>query len=617
MFRFSARIFLRAFLFLFAPGALTLTAAAETATVWNYKGSVAELIQSGSETVIRFSTPSQLLRDSGAHAGDLIFQGQRFGDRLSGTAYKFYGPQCGAKGFSAEGTISDSGKIVLQGIAPGLGANSCNTVTTFYDSLVLTAVATGQRQATTSPQEDSAFPRNMSLCQTGDKQACRMVLASPLLSDEDRPRMEAAARLPDPNPNPVFLLFKFFCAVENGEPAFKPSAEPYYYEALGYRPAQTYSLCASGKDFWGMSFLPACQAIALSSFRLVCKDGIVSAPQVTAASAPKFARVESDHVLAPFFSRMRSSDVSENYHRLPDGWGMTPEPRAVMNARDLPVLFAKRQIPVTGRAEELLPQSFFLTLTDAAPVPHIFALLILAAAAALAGFGFSLYPASQLSPRRYLFWAWLAIAVLGLTSALSAGDSIKQAFAQGQQETAAIAADQATLDALFPKQDGHFEPFTQRDLNLAQQLMRPRTIPNAAEAAAAVPGRAFFYLLPALAFLIAYARFMYAGYHYLFVRHPAEEVAAPVLQSGTLFDKEKLAGTLRGDPDELTKHPPLHRTLNLLRRARMLRDKIEADADIAEAAMRRDRARAAQAEAQREWRDARRKLPWWQRLLTR
>jgi len=45
--------------------------------------------------------------------------------------------------------------------------------------------------------------------------------------------------------------------------------------------------------------------------------------------------------------------------------------------------------------------------------------------------------------------------------------------------------------------------------------------------------------------------------------------------------------------------------------------KIEADADIAEAAMRRDRARAAQAEAQREWREARKKLPWWQRLLAR
>jgi len=289
---------------------------ADTATVWNYKGSVAEFTESGSEVTIRFSTPSQLLRDSGAHAGDVLFRGERIGDRLSGTAYKFYGQQCGAIGFSVQGTVRESDKIVLQGIAPGLGANSCNTVTTFYDSLVLTAVASGSRQATASPQEDSAFLRNVSLCQSGDKPACRAVLASPLLSDERRPAMEAAAQLPDPNPNPVYLLFKFLCAIENGEPVFKPTTEPYYYEALEYRPPQTFSLCSSNRDFWGTSFLPACQAVALSSFSLVCKVGIVSAPQLTLASAPKYARVEGDHVLAPFFSRMRTSDEPESFHPL-------------------------------------------------------------------------------------------------------------------------------------------------------------------------------------------------------------------------------------------------------------------------------------------------------------
>jgi hypothetical protein len=592
-------------------------ACAETSTVWNYKGSAAELTQSGSEITIRFSTPSRLLSDSGAHDGDVLFRGQRFGDRLSGTAYKFYGPQCGAIGFAVHGSIRDGDKIMLQGIAPGLGATSCNQVTEFYDTLLLTAVSTGQGQAAIAPQEDGAFKHNVSLCQTGDQHACRAVLASPLLNDEDRPRMEAASKLPDPNPNPVFLLFKFLCVVENGEPAFKPSSELYYYEALSYRPSQTYSLCSSKKDFWGMSFLPACQAVALSSFRLVCKDGIVNAPQLTLANTPKYARVEGDHVLAPFFSRFRDSDAPESLRPLPAGWGIVPEPRAVMNAKDLPILFAKKEIPVTGHAEQVPPKSFFLGLANAAPLPHMFALLILAAAALLAGFGFSLYPESPLGPRRYGFWLGLAIAVLGLMSSLSAGDAIKEAFAQGERETRVIAADQAMLNTLFPKYDGHFAPFQERDLNLARELMRPRAIPNAAAIATEVPGRAFLYLLPVLAFLIVYARFIFAGYHYLFVRHPAEEVAAPALQSGQLFDKNKLADSLAGDPHDLSEHPPVHRTWNLLRRARILRDKIEADADIAEAAMRRDRARAAQAEAQREWREARKKLPWWQRLLVR
>ena len=98
---------------------------------------------------------------------------------------------------------------------------------------------------------------------------------------------------------------------------------------------------------------------------------------------------------------------------------------------------------------------------------------------------------------------------------------------------------------------------TERDLDLARELQRPRTILNAEAVAAEVPSRAFFYLLPALSFFCAYARFMFAGFHYLFVRHPAEAVAAEALRSGDLFDKEKLVDALRGDPHDFDEPPPL------------------------------------------------------------
>ena len=101
------------------------------------------------------------------------------------------------------------------------------------------------------------------------------------------------------------------------------------------------------------------------------------------------------------------------------------------------------------------------------------------------------------------------------------------------------------------------------------------------------------------------------------MRHPAEAVAAEALRSGDLFDKEKLVDALSGDPQDFGEPPPLHQTQNLLRHAQLLREKIETDGDIAEAATRRDRARAMQAEAERDLREARRKLPWWQRLFTR
>jgi hypothetical protein len=117
--------------------------------------------------------------------------------------------------------------------------------------------------------------------------------------------------------------------------------------------------------------------------------------------------------------------------------------------------------------------------------------------------------------------------------------------------------------------------------------------------------------------LVAYARFIVAGLHYLFVPHPAEAVAAEALRSGDLFDKDMLADALTGAVDEFDQYPPLHETENQLRRAHALRNRIEVDGDIAEAAMRRDRARAAQAEAEKDLREARRKLPWWQRLFAR
>jgi hypothetical protein len=135
--------------------------------------------------------------------------------------------------------------------------------------------------------------------------------------------------------------------------------------------------------------------------------------------------------------------------------------------------------------------------------------------------------------------------------------------------------------------------------------------------AADVPLIASLYTVPALFFLLFYASFIFAGVHYLFVRHPAEAVAAEALRSGDLFDKEKLVDALSGDPQDFGEPPPLHQTQNLLRRAQLLREKIETDGDIADAATRRDRARAMQAEAERDLREARKKLPWWQRLFAR
>jgi hypothetical protein len=249
MFRFlRCAIGLRTFyalclFFLFVP-----LVHAQSATVWSYKGSVLTLSETGSNVVITYQTLSEPLAKSGAHVGDPLFRGQRSGNALHGRVYRFFNPQCEPIGFVVDGAF-EGDKITLRGIAPGLGLNSCRVETTYYDTLQLTAVAApgNSQQATLSPAETATFPSQVARCKTGDKEACRAALASPLLTEAGRTEIEAAAALPTTVAAPVYLLFPFECVIENGKPVFKHSAEPYYHEALDYRPASSYAVCGPDK----------------------------------------------------------------------------------------------------------------------------------------------------------------------------------------------------------------------------------------------------------------------------------------------------------------------------------------------------------------------------------
>jgi hypothetical protein len=125
----------------------------------------------------------------------------------------------------------------------------------------------------------------------------------------------------------------------------------------------------------------------------------------------------------------------------------------------------------------------------------------------------------------------------------------------------------------------------------------------------------FLNLLPALAFLSFNGLHFLRGWHHLFVSHPATSVAGPPLRDEVLFPKQELAAALRPDPAQLFDHPPAYQSRDLTQKAEALRAKIDADAEIAAAAMRRDRARAAKMQADAELRAARKKLPWWRRWM--
>ena len=87
------------------------------------------------------------------------------------------------------------------------------------------------------------------------------------------------------------------------------------------------------------------------------------------------------------------------------------------------------------------------------------------------------------------------------------------------------------------------------------------------------------------------------------------------LRSGELFDLQKLAPALRekgqDHPDKVSLAKTLARTVH----TQALHEQAQADAELADVLMRRDRARAMQAEAEAELHRMRATLPWWKRMF--
>ena len=105
---------------------------------WNHNGSVVNWVSTGAKQKIVYESPRAGLLDAGVKQGTLLFEGQRNGQSISGTAYQFY-RTCKAHGFEVSGTASEDRKtITLKGKAPLLDMN-CNVTGTRDDILIFTA----------------------------------------------------------------------------------------------------------------------------------------------------------------------------------------------------------------------------------------------------------------------------------------------------------------------------------------------------------------------------------------------------------------------------------------------------------------------------------------------
>ena len=107
-------------------------------------------------------------------------------------------------------------------------------------------------------------------------------------------------------------------------------------------------------------------------------------------------------------------------------------------------------------------------------------------------------------------------------------------------------------------------------------------------------------------FAVVYGKRFISGCHYIFVRHPTEPIITPALRSGDAIDHKALGETLLREANDPGLKPQFHYE-NQAKHARAMKQKLDGDTQIAEATIRRERARAALIDAEREVEEAKRR----------
>ena len=109
-------------------------AAASGSPAWDHNGSAMSLQVSGSTVRFLYQQPRPGMLQAGAQPGSLLFDGQRSGTQIWGTAYVF-SRSCGPQPYAVQGEIVDNG-VVMRGAAPRMDPRTCTLVDTRPDELV-------------------------------------------------------------------------------------------------------------------------------------------------------------------------------------------------------------------------------------------------------------------------------------------------------------------------------------------------------------------------------------------------------------------------------------------------------------------------------------------------
>jgi hypothetical protein len=100
------------------------------------------------------------------------------------------------------------------------------------------------------------------------------------------------------------------------------------------------------------------------------------------------------------------------------------------------------------------------------------------------------------------------------------------------------------------------------------------------------------------------------GWHYLFVKHPAADIVNSAVRSGTPIHGQSLARALWVSPQDVFQWRPRWYYEHQAEKARKLKDKLDRDADLARAAIARERARAELRDEQQASAEDKREQVW-------
>ena len=191
-------------------------------------------------------------------------------------------------------------------------------------------------------------------------------------------------------------------------------------------------------------------------------------------------------------------------------------------------------------------------------------------------------------------FALLGLALSGIPAGLpeSALQQAKQQFDASRSQAAAIERDRTALANIVRSQNGTIGPISQSDFQRINVLTQPHQIDPVAQPDPSPQFWAFVAILPMLILFAIYPRRIVRGYDWLSRPHAAEPILKPSLKTGSAIDAHKLADALAPDPRNLSFNAPAFRHAHDAEKAKALKEKLEAEAQLAEAAVRREQKRA-------------------------